>query len=212
MLIGTFDVSSYKDNDAYLAVSEMYNLSSMLGIEFITLWNAVLLKKRILVVADSVTKLLPVVRSLPQLTWHRKDFSILRPIITSDSEHLEDLNSSGVFIAGTLDDTIAARSDLYDVLLSLTDRCVIVSNHAFAEMKMFAIHREMSTIVNDASESGSNNDIIAGVAKKTALILQQLRSFIPASGKLTETIINENVSSTAAQQWLYRVATAEGLL
>jgi hypothetical protein len=40
-----------------------------------------------------------------------------------------------------MDQTLASRSELYDVLLSLSERRVTVTNHALAEMKMCSVHR-----------------------------------------------------------------------
>jgi hypothetical protein len=79
----SFDLSSYNDTEAFLASSSMKEIarsdpvnkfSSLLrtlGIETVVLWNAVFLKKRVLVVSDNLPRLLSIIRTLPQLAWHR---------------------------------------------------------------------------------------------------------------------------------------------
>jgi hypothetical protein len=207
---GTFDVSLFKDDDALLNVSCLKELATSLGVEFTVLWNAVLLKKRILVVDENPEKLLNVVRSLPQLAWHRKDYSILRPIVRDEPEHLEDLKSSGVFIAGTLDGSLASQSDLYDVLLSFPEPRVTVTTHAVAEMKMCSVHRELAALCEEHCET--DLDLLKILAKKTHSLVSNLKNMMPAGEKLTEDLINEKVSNVAAQQWLVRLATAENLM
>jgi hypothetical protein len=125
----------------------------MLGLEAVVLWNAILLKKRILVVSDNMTILLDIMRTLPQLVWHRQDWQVLRPLVSLAPAHMEDLRSCGVFIAGTTDDTLAAASSekeggasMFDVVFSVTERRVTVSDAAAAEMRMGAAHREIAQV------------------------------------------------------------------
>lgn len=209
--IGTYDSASFKDTDPILAVTCLKDLVAMLGIEFVVLWNAMLLKKRILITSDTPESLFPVLRSLPLLAWHRKDFSVLRPLVRSDPEHLEDLTTSGVFVAGTVDDALASRSDIYDVLLSLSEGRITVTTHAVAEMKLCQIHKELAGICQEVAASGDDLDVLKAIAKKTSSTISQLRS-IADGAKLTEAAIVERVSNEAAQQWLVKLAMAEGLL
>lgn len=65
--IGTFDNSQYRDTDAFAVESALSDLAKMLSVDTVILWNAMLLKKRILVVGDSISELLTVIRTLPQL-------------------------------------------------------------------------------------------------------------------------------------------------
>jgi len=57
------------------------------GIHSVLIWTAMLLKKRIVVVGETVEQVVPVVRVLPQMVWARQNWSILRPLVTaSDTE------------------------------------------------------------------------------------------------------------------------------
>ena len=79
----------------------------------------------------------------------RQDWGILRPLISNDPEHIEDLLTSGVFIAGCTDPTLVSRlsdSSLFDVVYHTADRRVIVSDWAAADMRMGAAHRDLSQV------------------------------------------------------------------
>lgn len=213
-LAGTFDMTAYKDTDAYTRVSILSELNAMLGVDMVLLWNAVLLKKRILIVSSEDSgKLFSAVRSLPQLVWHRQDWSMLRPLVRAEEPHLEDLQTCGVFIAGTFDTALAAKSELYDVVLSLDERRVHVSKHAQQELKMCSVHREVATLLAEAAEKKINDSqIIKIISTKTVEVLTHLKGLAPQGEKLTEELVNASVSNAVAQQWLIRFAVSEGLL
>jgi hypothetical protein len=211
---GSYDISTFKDSSAMLAVSEMLEISRMLGLETIILWNAILLKKRILVTSDNVIKLQAVMRTLPQFAIHRQDWSILRPLIQSDNDlFLDDIRSSGVYIAGSLDTSLAGRTDLFDVVLSLADRRISILEHAAQDMRMCSTHRDVGQIFQeDGSGYNTNQEIIKALASKTSQIVGLLNNLAEQDGKLTENAIRGRVSNEATQQWLYRVGIAEGLV
>lgn len=212
---GSFDMASYNDSNAYAIVSKIKELNNMLNIDIVILWNAVLLKKRILVIGSDCSQVLSIVRTLPQLAWHRQDWSILRPLIRNEQEHIDDLVASGVFIAGTTDTSMGDKNELFDVILSLNDSRITITTHAVPTMKMCSVHREVSQLINDESEKSNTNDldVIRAVTAKTNEIIMKLKTLSSENGNtLTEDIINSSVSNAAAQQWLIRLATAEGML
>lgn len=220
---GTVALSGFSDADAISAKSGfnvLQDLAAQLGVEAVVLWNAVLLKKRILVLGDSANKLFQVLRTLPLLSTSAAAAAsvLLRPLVSADQpHHLEDLGSAGVFIAGTLDPDMAAQSSLYDVLLHLPERRVVVSSHAVAEMKMCAAHREVAAILGEAEAGagGGGAGLVAAVGAKTAEIVKSLRDIIAAgagAGQSAEDAINAKVTNGASQQWLLRLAAAEGLV
>mmetsp|Transcript_23351 Transcript_23351/g.24004 ORF Transcript_23351/g.24004 Transcript_23351/m.24004 type:complete len:359 (-) Transcript_23351:59-1135(-) len=229
----SFELSSFDDSAALLASSSMKEIARTLGLETVVLWNAIFLKKRVLVVSDNIPKLLSILRTLPQLVWHRQDWSILRPLISSDPEYIEDLLSTGVFIAGTTDASLVSRytqesdgdnnnnnnntsssnSNLFDVIYYESDRRIIVTEKSKGDMKMNSIHKDLAQVFLEIETNPnlSDQDILKAVALKTDKILKHLNTIANGS-KLTEQIINENVTNENTQQWLCRVAIAEGLL
>lgn len=214
--IGSFLTSSYNDDDAISAAVSSNTIKELIdsfGQEIIILWNAILLKKRILVFDENLEKLLSVVSSLLHLCVHRKDFSILRPIVTADVIQIQDLASSGVFIAGTIDQSVVLQSSLYDVLVDIQDHRITVSNHATASLKLCSLHREVANLLVETSANAkSPQDIILALSKKTLSILSGLKKLTDENGKVTEESIAENVSNDATQQWLIKLASTENII
>lgn len=64
----------WKDERAYVSTGliSLKDLVTMLGVEAVVLWNAIVLKKRVCVLCDNVQRLLAVTRVLPQMAWHRQ--------------------------------------------------------------------------------------------------------------------------------------------
>jgi hypothetical protein len=142
---------------------------------------------------------------------------VLRPLVDALPAHIQDLSSTGVFIAGTTDETLTRNAELFDVVYDADRATVTVNAHAKAGLKMCQIHRELSALLDKAiamSPDITSHEIIAVVARKTESILGQLRLLVPEGRKLlTEEIIDESVKANdALKQWLCRLATAEGLL
>ena len=82
---------------------------------------------------------------LPQLVWHRQDWSILRPYISlregGDSVQAQELNSAGVFCAGFVDSSILMNDEHFDVIVNLPASTINVLNHCRADFKMGSIHK-----------------------------------------------------------------------
>jgi hypothetical protein len=166
--------------------------------------------------------------SLTEPSNCRQDWSILRPLITSDSEYLDDLLSTGVFIAGTTDSTLVTRSlsesddkeastnALFDVIYYESDRRIVITERSKNDMKMNSIHRDLASVFTEleSNPDQTDQDILKAVALKTDKILKHLKAIAEDSegGQLTEQAINENIPNENTQQWLYRVAIAEGML
>mmetsp|Transcript_17122 Transcript_17122/g.28607 ORF Transcript_17122/g.28607 Transcript_17122/m.28607 type:complete len:352 (+) Transcript_17122:49-1104(+) len=219
-----FDMANFRDEDAQLSECCLKEIIRMLGLEAVVLWNAVLLKKRILVSSDggghqNISKLLATLRCLPQLALHRRDWGVLRPLVSSSGEEgamfVEDLSSCGVFIAGTMDPAMATtHAALFDVVFSLTDHRITINDAATASMRMGSTHRELAQQLVDleSSVTSTDQDMLKLITAKTDKIIKNLHSLTEEGTKLTEQAINDAVSNEATQQWLARVAIAEGLL
>ena len=131
-----------------------------------------------------------------------------------------------MFIAGTTDASLASRysqesdennnssnNNLFDVIYYESDRRIVITERTKSDMKMNSIHKDLAQVFLEI-ESNPNltdQDILKAVALKTDKILKHLNT-IANGNKLTEEIINENVTNENTQQWLCRVAIAEGLL
>jgi len=134
-----------------LLVSNLKELISSFGLEFILLWTALLMKKRVAVYASFLPEVLVTVRSLPALVWHRQDWSVLRPWVALTDAQLAELRAAGVFVAGFTDPAVRGMTDLYDLLLDLDNRSIRLMEHAAPDFKMGTFHKELATYLVQAA-------------------------------------------------------------
>lgn len=155
-------------------------LLDTLGLEHtMTLWTAMMLRKRVLVVSegDSPHLVQQVVRCIPTLVWHRSPavFSTLRPLVDLSHEpERQDLAQMSAFVAGSLD--AGAKSDprRYDVLVDLGSRQVLVPDGALREdLKPNRLHRAIAQTVEQFRDQGPAQ-LLKQLALRTREILLQL--------------------------------------
>jgi len=85
--------------------------------EAILIFQAMILKKRIIVYCSKLDQLLETIRCLPLFAWHSKNWAILRPFVTPTDAELEELVSAGIYVAGFTDRVVENREDLYDLFI-----------------------------------------------------------------------------------------------
>jgi hypothetical protein len=208
------------DEKIFLNVSSMKNLWVDFGYDAIILFNAVLLKKRILVVGDTITNLLNVIRTLPQFVLHRgvgpfsdAAFSLLRPIVLESSQmQLDDLSQAGVYIAGTLDPRLTTHKNIkYDIVVSLSERRITIASEAENDMRMCSFHKEVANhivsitnIEESKSINTTNIDIINSLNEFTLKAIKQIQTL--GSNGIAE------IKNSSTSQFLQRLAASEGLL
>ena len=229
-----FQLNVFNNNDLIspsIVYATIEDIAMKFGEDIIVIWNAIVLKKRIIVYSDSIKLLQDVIPTLIFMVKHRNNFDIMRPIISTAPIFLTDLTSAGVYIAGTIESsTLRHYEDICDIMISLVEMKVNIMNHALCGMKMCNIHKELSIQIDEIiSDRGLINDSSKGtVPSKGQQILQcmntkleneiyLLKSFIPGNcGKLTEQIILDSetskTSNNSLKLWLCRLATAEGLI
>ena len=212
---GSFKAALFNDSDALRANCKLRDIVNIFESDAVILWNAVLLKKRILIYGDNSSKVLDIVRYLPCFALHRSDTNILRPIVTSDSEHIEDLQAAGVYIAGTTDDSLLLRNDLFDVIASVPNRRVNISETSADDMRMGALHRDILNIMIPSDGSASilsDQELVDAISQKTSVVVERLRGMRQDSKEATEEAISSMVKNEVASRWLTRLATAEGII
>jgi hypothetical protein len=212
---GSFKASSFNDSEALRANCKLREIVNIFESDGVILWNAVLLKKRILIYADNVSKVLDIVRYLPCFALHRADTNTLRPLVTSDAEHVEDLQAAGVYIAGTTDDSLLLRNDLFDVIASVPNRRVNISESSADDMRMGALHRDILNIMipcDGSANTLSDQELVDAISQKTFVAVERLRSMRQDSKEATEEAISSMVKNEVTSRWLTRLATAEGII
>jgi len=172
---GSFADAEYDARKALL-VTSIKDIVNMFGLEVIIVWNAMLMKKRIVVYSENLDILLKVIRALPLFVWHRQDWNILRPYVNMTPEQLQELAGAGVYVAGFTDGAIKLKNDYYDVLVDVNTRTVSVAEHAVGDFKMGVFHKELALYLLKSSESAevAPQTIVKELAMKTKDLLSKL--------------------------------------
>mmetsp|Transcript_54870 Transcript_54870/g.151262 ORF Transcript_54870/g.151262 Transcript_54870/m.151262 type:complete len:283 (-) Transcript_54870:114-962(-) len=210
----SWSASAYNDKQALLAGCSLTSFISLFGVHSVLVYNAMVLKKRVVVVADSMEALLPMVRVLPQLVWSRQNWQILRPFVTLAEAEIADLESSGVYVAGLLDGSVRSREDLFDVLVDVSAREVTIAEHSKDDFRMGDLHKEVATFMVQGAESGDVADdvLIKGIFQRTNKCLELVKELAAADPTLsTETMEARNVPAST-QRFMYNLAIAEGVI
>mmetsp|Transcript_23686 Transcript_23686/g.59283 ORF Transcript_23686/g.59283 Transcript_23686/m.59283 type:complete len:356 (-) Transcript_23686:60-1127(-) len=212
---GSFDSANFDPRRALLVTSPK-DVTRMFGPEIVLVWNAILLKKRVVVHCENLSALLKVIRAFPAFAWHRRDWDILRPfVVAGHAPEIADL-SSGVYVAGMTDPRSVRALQLYDVFVNIDQRSITVADHAKESFRMTSFHKDMATFLVQNAED-PNVDVqtfIKGMAMKTQQLLgkiQQLRVEVDGKLVVTRESIEAHKLPANMPRFLYDVAVAEQL-
>eukprot|EP00938_MAST-03A_sp_MAST-3A-sp1_P007287 g7287.t1 len=208
-----FSISSYDDKHARLSGSSLKKVISCFGERAILIWLAVILKKRIFVLADRWADVLFVVRTLPQFAWLRQDWSVIRPQVRLRSqEQLNELKQSGVYIAGTVDTDISGTNDLFDILVDMKSQKIVVAEGAKSSMSPPSNLSDFATDMARKSKDSdcSETDLIKSIVMKTKELLSGLKKISGGNKVTTEAIQSKGIKGRFAV-FLLNFALAEGL-
>merc|ERR1712232_808698 len=210
--LGEFDKSDYPDRDALLATS-IKDIIKIFGIEIILLWNALMMKKRIIVFCDKSSTLLRAIRAFPLFIWHRRDWDLLHPYVHMNDNEIEELFKARVYCAGFINPEIKSKVNLYDIFIDLNERTISVADHAKNDFRMGSFHKDLGDFLVECSEDDemSDLDIIKELAIRTRQLLEKLKSLQVQDEDGNEMITMEALQNLPAnmQQFLYAVASAE---
>jgi hypothetical protein len=149
---GSWNAATFPDNRALISGCSIKNTVSMFGMEIVLLWNALVLKKRVVIYCDSMEELQHFTRVLPQFVWHRQDWDILRPYCSAKKAEVQELMAAGVYIAGFTDTGVRSNEQLYDVFVDLPARSIQVAEHAKADFALGQIHKDFASFLMTSSE------------------------------------------------------------
>lgn len=212
------DLKSFTFDPVSGSVGSLMEMCLDYGQDVVVLYNAVLLKKRILVVGDDTRQVLALLETLPLFASHRQEYQSLRPTVLNNATHLGDLGQAGYWIAGVSESTYANLNTVEvkpDVTVNAAEKRIQVGPHAMNAMKLCGHHRTVSAeLANLAEKEGATNaELISLVSEKNSEVLGKIRSAGGDSGGVTEKALRrEEIGKEAMQNFCVRLAVAEGLL
>eukprot|EP01090_Pellita_catalonica_P021434 TRINITY_DN8017_c0_g1_i1.p1 TRINITY_DN8017_c0_g1~~TRINITY_DN8017_c0_g1_i1.p1 ORF type:complete len:367 (+),score=52.15 TRINITY_DN8017_c0_g1_i1:47-1102(+) len=214
--LGTYDSADFDPRKALLA-TPIKAVVKMFGLEIILLWNAIMMKKRIAIYSKNLGALLTVIRATPIFAWHRQNWNILRPFVTLTDAQLAELRSSGVYVAGFIDEDIKSKPDLFDLFVDVNARRIIPAPHSAEDFKMGAFHKELATYLVGASDKADVTDqaLIKGLALKTKDLLVKLTQLKvkaeDGNAYITLQSLQQRKLPPHMDRFLFNIANAEGL-
>ncbi|XP_074114977.1 putative DENN domain-containing protein 10 B [Cotesia typhae] len=183
-------------------------------LETILIYNALLLKRRIVVYHHSLEQLFKWIRTFPALMKHRDVTDNLIPWIDLNADEIQDLKSYAYYIAGCRDSAVALKPELYDLLVNIPAREITIAPHAKESFIMTKTHKEIALFMIQLCEKTSNESQITNeIADKTQDLLNQLKNIatVEDSGKkiLTVKTIRNRSFPIAVENFLVNLANAE---
>ncbi|KAJ8985001.1 hypothetical protein NQ317_016912 [Molorchus minor] len=164
----------YQDNGTELNLpGKNYNTETNIkaligdfGREIILLYNAILLKRRILVYHHDIEKLQRKLIALTNLVPIRKP-----------SEFLCPPNGISFYLAGTIDEYSEKGEKYFDIHVNLVTNEIIISKEAKDCFVMSKIHKDLAYVLVELAGSDLNErKVIDEIQNKTNDILKQLHS------------------------------------
>ncbi|XP_057334969.1 DENN domain-containing protein 10-like [Microplitis mediator] len=184
-------------------------------LETILIYNALLLKKRIVVYHHSLEQLFKWIKTFPAFMKHRNVTDNLIPWIDLIADEIQDLKSNTYYIAGCRDSAVALKTELYDLLVNIPAREITIAPHAKESFIMTKTHKEIALFMIQLCEKTSNeSQIINEIADKTQDLLNQLKNIAATeddTGKkiLSIQTIRDRSLPNAVENFLINLATAE---
>ncbi|KAK9496575.1 hypothetical protein O3M35_013161 [Rhynocoris fuscipes] len=194
-------------------VKEMINT---FGLEVILIYNALLLKRKLIVYHHNLPVLLEWIKSFPYLMTHRKFDEIFYPWIELTDEEIQELKSCSYYIAGCSDNSIFSRPELYDVLVNLPAKEITVAQHCKDRLPMTKVHKDIALFMEQLGKSDlSEEKIIKAISDKTQDIISRLKSLTTllddGNYKLSLSNLKQNEISSAMENFLIQLATSENI-
>lgn len=215
---GTITALDFDANHWALSQSTVTDIVAMFGIEFIIVFTALLLKKRIAVYHSDISQLLTVCSSLPMFVWHRLNWNALFPLVHLDNT--DELSQvTGGYIAGFSDSAVTVRSDLYDVSVNVESKEIVIATHAKDSFVMGKLHRDLATFITQCcadDEHKTSHQCVEEIAGKTRELLNNLKTIGTSDADGNVLITTEQLRQKrlphATENFLFGLAAAEGLL
>jgi hypothetical protein len=206
-----FDGSAFEIKQSYLATS-IKDIISLFEEDIVTIWSALLMKKRVAVFCEKLSALLKFIRAMPLLVFHRQDWNVLRPWVGMNDLELRELSSTGVYVAGFTNPDIKTNTQYYDVLIDVTNRTVTVNDNVKEDFNKSSVHQELATYLAESSKDENVPDqaVIKELMVRTKNLLAKLESWKGDQPHITYKLLQQKKLPAGMDNFLFRVAAAEG--
>ncbi|CAG9863671.1 unnamed protein product [Phyllotreta striolata] len=145
-----------------------------LGIEFILLYNALLLKKQILVYHPNVEELQQSLNSITRLIPTQQPEDILEPYVQNISDLKRNVNN----LLGTTNSSLMNQQNSFDLLVNLQTPSVEVTLKSKESFQLTSLHKDIANSITQLVEKDATElEIINEISNKTTEVLNYLKTF-----------------------------------
>ena len=209
------NISAYDPRKAYIA-APLKPIILQFGVESILLYNALILKRRVVVYSSQLDTLLALTRTLPLFALHRQNWNIIYPYVDLVEQELSSLQKQPNYIAGFLDSSVENRTDLYDIFVNASSSTISIAEHAKGTFILSKAHKEIAKLMLEVANDPDKSDqqAIKEINLKTKEMLTNLKSLsVQADGSpspITFEALKKRKFTPAMENFLFTLATAEG--
>ncbi|EDQ91291.1 uncharacterized protein MONBRDRAFT_23538 [Monosiga brevicollis MX1] len=181
------------------------------GMETILAYVAVLLQRRVAVIAESPSAVLSAVTAIAQLTPPTSRLADVYPNLPL--EELSTLNTPS-YIVGSTDAALAERESAYDVLVNMPAGVVQVAAPSESDFALGRLHRDIAEAVLEVAgkTEASDEDVAQVLKERTANVVDKLRDLADEHGKLSAETITGRKMAASTQRFLLNLAAAMNML
>ncbi|XP_057668058.1 DENN domain-containing protein 10-like [Diorhabda carinulata] len=180
-----------------------------LGIEIILVYNALLLKKQILVYHPNIEELQESLASLTRLISFRKPEDFLQPFIRTVTELRK---TSKYYLIGTTNKSLINQKNVCEIIVDLESKFVDYSPNP-RDFELCYLHKEVAQFLLQISESEETEKrAIESISNKTSEILKLLNKLKNNEGKIEIEDIGNKKNNKNLVKFLISLAKAENIL
>ena len=140
----------------------------------------------------------------------------MRPLVNFSPLEIEDLKTSGVFVAGFLKPIVKSQTDFYDLFIDIPNSNVTFPEHAKSNFQLAKYHTDLTNFLLSFSQSEEPNEqqLIKELTNKTKELISKLDILkVEVDGKNVITLesLKERKLPPNMDTFLFGVAQSEGL-
>jgi len=188
------------------------DIISDLGADWILLYTAILLKRKVVVVHENLEYLLNCVCMMTHLCWHRRIELLANnhPLVGVGKLESTHLSKSPYFIAG-FTDLKQAKQD-YDVLLNLNSKSIEISNDSVRDFALCKFQKEIAVKVLEGVKRKPDSQGLIKISNTETQNLLKKLNMLKTAKHITRDELEEKGFAEKTFRFLLNLCIAEGIL
>lgn len=182
------------------------------GLEIILIYNAILLKRRILVYHRDIERLQKKMVPMTYIILFRN----LKDHFLPWTENVSELKGNSFYLAGTTEENALSNERYYDLYVNLLENEIVISKAAKDCFTMAKVHKDIAHFLVELSESDLNETkVIEQIQNKTDDVIKQLYSIATSRDNKKMITINDLKSKKYGlplENFLFNLAVAENIM